>query len=72
MTKLTYCPYCGTANLVKNQLRYIDEYGTHVFLCQMCGHMFTDLSIRQEEQKTSTNQEIENNGKERKERNPQN
>lgn len=63
MSKLTYCPYCGTANLVKNQLRYIDEYGTHVFLCQMCKHVFSDLSIEQE-QETSTNQKTENNGKE--------
>lgn len=68
MKERTICPYCGTANLVKNQLQYIDEYGTHVFKCQMCGQVFTDLAIKQE-QETSTNQKIEDNGKKREKNN---
>lgn len=44
----TYCPYCGTTNLVKNQLRYVDEFGWPIFQCQMCKRMFTDLSMKEE------------------------
>lgn len=44
----TYCPYCGTTNLVKNQLLYVDEFGWQIFQCQMCKRMFTDLSMKEE------------------------
>lgn len=44
----TYCPYCGTTNLVKNQLRYVDEFCWPIFQCQMCKRMFTDLSMKEE------------------------
>ena len=44
----TYCPYCGTTNLVKNQLLFVDEFGWPVFQCQMCKQMFTDLSMKEE------------------------
>jgi len=47
-TTKTYCPYCGTTNLVKNQLRYVDEFGTPTFQCQMCKRVFTDLSMKEE------------------------
>lgn len=48
----TFCPYCGTANLVNKQLLYVDEFGTHVFLCHLCKHEFSDISIREQEQET--------------------
>lgn len=46
MSKRTFCPYCGTTNLVKGQLKYIDTFGTEIYKCQMCNHEFTDLSTQ--------------------------
>jgi len=44
----TFCPYCGTANLVNKQVRFI-EGGVVVFQCHLCKRAFTDLSITNEE-----------------------
>lgn len=46
MAKRTFCPYCGTANLVDKQMCYNDENGVVVFKCHFCKNVFTDFSIQ--------------------------
>ena len=58
----TYCPYCGTANLAKTQLMYIDPDGTAVFQCQLCKHDFTDYSIQEQvKEELQTTQNVKEN-----------
>lgn len=52
MKQRTYCPYCGTANLINKQVRY-EESGIVVFQCHFCKNVFTDLSVTNVEQKQS-------------------
>lgn len=61
-TERTFCPYCGTANLVKKQLRYIDVNGVAIFQCHFCRHDFTDYSIQEQvkEELQTTKKEEEN------------
>lgn len=47
MKQRTFCPYCGTANLVDKQLCY-SENGIATIQCHLCKRVFTDLSIRTE------------------------
>lgn len=46
MKQRTFCPYCGTANLVDKQIVF-SEGGMVVFQCHFCKNIFTDLSIQE-------------------------
>lgn len=52
MKDKTYCPYCGSANLVKNQIQCIEtqDFCVPTFKCNLCKKIFTDLSIQNSEQ----------------------
>ena len=55
MTKRTFCPYCGTANLVNKQLCFV-ENGLVVFKCHFCKKIFTDMSIDKDDLQTTKNE----------------
>ena len=48
MKEKTFCPYCGSANLVEKSICYEDK-GTLVFQCHFCKNIFTDLTIKREQ-----------------------
>ena len=60
MKPKTYCPYCGTANLIEKQLHY-NENGIPIIECHLCKKIFTDSLLQFEREQIEDLQTTKNN-----------